>query len=698
MDQFTEATTERPVPARIGTMPSAAPLGDLLSGEAFALPAMEQAGVHRFMAFERAAIERPLDAYEADSKLLDNIAAAVGPPPSSAGDRAPFELEGYDDGNDALVEQTIDCEMPLRSGSEPDGEDGATVEGAPIVEELGTDLGPPPPNVGQTLITDDGAQLRLEDSLGEQNGSVFYRARVQGDEQPYTAVWIATTTPEPPWAHLPDARMVRPRCRVTLDRAAIRVFDRPKGNTVVDYLTEDQRTLPAMATLELGIELAEILESIHGAGYFIYDLDPSQIVIERNGRVRFYAVTGLYAAGKLPVGALGTFAAPEVRRNLSYRVGCHSDVYAVALLLYALLAKRAPLDTDTDPSMLVSPRVFRPECPLGIWPYLRPCLEANPARRVGHARALKHALEKARERLLQEARAAQEPNELLLEGWAEQHTGLAKARRGSGQQDRSLSATNESARVGLYLIADGVSRSKFGDGGIAAEQVEIAAMQRWNALEKAGPAALQLSHEQRIDILKQIVRTAGKRISAEVNAKHAPVPNEPNQVMSATMVAMFVVDGEATIGNLGDSRAYLIRDRVMEQITIDHDRCTDALRTGLTFKEAQTVQMGSALTRIVGRVMIDDDGSTHPDPFEPEMFRVRLLHGDRVLVCSDGVADYAAGPGAPPVEADHKMRDAVLQWEDPARAAFELVVLANRAGGYDNISCIVVAMHAAHDD
>jgi protein phosphatase len=376
-------------------------------------------------------------------------------------------------------------------------------------------------------------------------------------------------------------------------------------------------------------------------------------------------------------------------------MGAHSDVYACALLIYALLAKRAPIDIDLDPALLVSPRVFRPECPLGIWPFLRSCLEPNPARRVGHARGLKALLEKARERLINEARAAEEQKDVILEAWAEQHTGLAKARRGSGQQDRALSVTDEGGRVGFYLISDGVSRSRFGDGAFAAEQVELAALQRWGGLEKGGAAALELNHTQRADVMKQISRSAGKRIAAEVNAKYAPIANEPNQVMSATLASMFVVRGEATFGNLGDSRAYLIRDGTIEQVTIDHDRCTDALRMGLTFKEAAGVQMGTALTRVVGRVIIDDDGTCRPDPFEPELFRVRLLPGDRVLICSDGVADFAAGAGAPHWETDQKMLECVLAYEDPARAAFELVVLANRAGGFDNISCVVIAVHEA---
>lgn len=708
-----ELTVERPSPR--ATLPSSEGLGEL-SGDAFDLPTAEVPGP-LLLDLEGHDGRDGRDGLAADAPhVLDAVAAAAATlPPASAtggGLTLPFEeltaaseLPAWSDDADSLQEQTADLEMPRRGGTSHDErsaepadlgavpEDGATVEGAPIVEEAGTDVGPPPPDAGQTLVADDGSKVRLEDSLGEQNGSVFYRARVEGEEQPYTAVWTATTTPEPPWKHLPDPRIVRPRCRVTLERAAIRVFERPKGNTVVDYLNDDDRILPAMATLELGIELAELLESLHGAGQLVYDLDPSQIVIERGGRVRFYAVSGVYAAGAVPTGALGMFAAPEVRRRMTYRMGAHSDVFAVALLLYALLAKRAPLDTDVDPAMLVSPRVFRPECPLGIWPYLRPCLEPNPARRVGWARALKRALEKARQRLIEEARAAEQQHDVVLEAWAEQHTGLTKARRGSGQQDRALSVTDENARIGLYMIADGVSRSRFGDGAFAAEQAEIAALQRWSGLEKGGQAALELNHAQRSDIMKQISRSAGKRISAEVNAKHAPLVNEPNQVMSATMCAMFVVHGEATIGNLGDSRAYLVRDGVIEQITIDHDRCTDALRMGLTFKEAAGVQMGTALTRVVGRVIIDDDGTTRPDPFEPETFRVRLLPGDRILLASDGVTDFAAGAGATPHDTDLKMLKTLLEHEDPARAAFELVVLANRAGGFDNISCVVVAVH-----
>lgn len=598
-------------------------------------------------------------------------------------------------GGDPLNEKTVDIELPRLLKQQQEGsvmtEESATVEGAPLMDPQ-TDFAAKPPTAGEALRGDDGARIKLEASLGDQRGSVFFRARVDDEEQAFTAVWTPDPPPEPPWGHVPDPRVVRPRTRVTLDGAAVRVFERPKGNTVIDYLSDGERFLPAMAAIELGIELAEILESLHGAGQFIYDLDPSQIVIERGGRVRLYAINGFSPHGRTSP-QVGVFAAPEVRRRLSYLIGAHSDVYAVALMVYALLARRSPIDQDLDPHLLVNPRVFRPECPLGIWPYLAPCLAASPSKRIGHARGLRHQLELARGRLLAEARAAENPEPVVLEAWAELHTGLGKARRGAAQQDRALAVTDEEGRVGLYLISDGVSRSRFGDGAFAAEQVELAALARWEALEKAGPAALALSHPQRMDVLRQIARTAGKRISTEVNARHAPMANEPNQVMSATLAASFIAFGEATVANLGDSRSYLVRDGTIERISIDHDRSTDALRMGLAFKEAAEVRMGAALTRVVGRVVIDEDGSSRPDPFEPEMFRVRLLPGDRLVLCSDGVSDFAAGPGASQAEAEQRMLECVLEYEDPARAAYELVVLANRAGGYDNISCVVIAAH-----
>lgn len=594
-----------------------------------------------------------------------------------------------------LDDQTLDLELPalLRDYSVHDipTDDSETMEGLPYDEE-DEDL-ETPPLPGEEILLGDNKAVTLGESLGEQDGFVFYRARLAGESGSFTAVWSPRPCYEPPWEHIPDARIIRPVAKTVNETFSLRVFSRPKGNTVVDYLSQKDRNLPAVATLELGIQLAQILEGVHATGLQILNLDPSQIVIEKGGKVRLYAISGLLPVGRFPREPVGLFASPEVRRGLSYLIGGHSDVYSVALLVYALLARRAPLDSNLDPALLVSPRVFRTDFPTGIWPHLKPCLAAIPSARVGHARGLRMCLEAARIEVLREARAVQDNAETYLESWAELHTGLGKARRGAPQQDRAFTGTSESAQVGLFVIADGVSRSKFGDGAYAAQQVENASRRKWEALRRSGAAGLHLEHPERVDVLRDIALDAGKEICRQVNEEHAPVPNEPNQVMSATLAAAYIVDGEVTIGNLGDSRVYLIRNGYIERISVDHDRATDALRVGLSFPDAANVRMAAALTRIVGRVVIDEEHRAHPDPFEPEIFRVRLLPEDRLVLCSDGIPDFAAGPGADQEEAEQRMLEVLNEFADPARAAFELIVLANRGGGYDNLSCIVIAAH-----
>lgn len=605
----------------------------------------------------------------------------------------------YDDSDEGAPIVVTDAEPTVFSHAVRDAlsesssagveETTATTEGFALTEERGP-RGEEPPAAGTWLGGEDDVRVWLEQCLGEQDGIVFYRAKLEADAQPYTALWNRVAAPDAPWHRVPDQRVVRPKTQMVFERAGLRVFERPRGNTVLDYLSETSgRQLPAMAALELGIELAEILESIHGAGLRLYELDPSQVIIEQGAKVRLYAVGGLYDDRSLPESHAGAFRAPEVSARRKSQVGLHSDVYAVAYLVYALLARRSAQDVASDGLELPSPRLYRPECPLGIWPHLEPCLLPEPGKRIPHATALRQQLQEARARLRRSVKENASSPWLHFDAWAEVHAGLGKARRGAPQQDRALSVTTEDGRAGLYLIADGVSRSRYGDGAFAAAQVERSALSHWDTLEKS--AGQVLNHAQRADVLRQISRAAGRLIASEINDHFAPLPNDPNHVMSTTMVAAFVVDNQATVANLGDSRAYLVRDQTIERISIDHDRVTDALRMGLNLGSASEIRMGAALTRVVGRVSIGADGYCRAEPFDPEIFRVDLLPGDRLVLCSDGVTDFAAGLGASQRDAEQKILACVSEYSDPSRAAYELVVLANRAGGYDNISCVVIA-------
>jgi serine/threonine protein phosphatase PrpC len=145
--------------------------------------------------------------------------------------------------------------------------------------------------------------------------------------------------------------------------------------------------------------------------------------------------------------------------------------------------------------------------------------------------------------------------------------------------------------------------------------------------------------------------------------------------MGTTLTAGTLVAGDTVlIGHVGDSRAYVLHDGELRQVTDDHSLVEELVREGrLTADEAAVHPQRSIITRALGV-----DASV-----EVDVYPLELVPGDRVLLCSDGLTGM--------VQPDDIA--AVLRREsDPARAATQLVDAANAAGGEDNITVVVVAV------
>lgn len=143
--------------------------------------------------------------------------------------------------------------------------------------------------------------------------------------------------------------------------------------------------------------------------------------------------------------------------------------------------------------------------------------------------------------------------------------------------------------------------------------------------------------------------------------------------MGTTMtLGIFYADGRLQIGHVGDSRAYLLRQGVLTQVTTDHSFVSEMLASGrMTEAEAEVHPYRSVLTRVVGL----DAG------VEVEVVNLELEAGDRVLLCSDGITAMID---------DAAIQTALTGAAEPAVAAAALVAAANAAGGVDNISTVVV--------
>jgi PPM family protein phosphatase len=144
--------------------------------------------------------------------------------------------------------------------------------------------------------------------------------------------------------------------------------------------------------------------------------------------------------------------------------------------------------------------------------------------------------------------------------------------------------------------------------------------------------------------------------------------------MGTTMTAAAVTaDGHLQLAHVGDSRAYLLREGALEQLTADHTVVAELVRRGrLTPELAAIHPERSILTRAVGldpRIPVDT-----PDPLD-------LRPGDQYLLCSDGLTEAVPDP---------TIAELLSAKEDGDTACRSLIDAANEAGGPDNITVVLV--------
>lgn len=202
----------------------------------------------------------------------------------------------------------------------------------------------------------------------------------------------------------------------------------------------------------------------------------------------------------------------------------------------------------------------------------------------------------------------------------------------------------------LFAVADGM-------GGHAAGEVasEIAV----NVLAEQAPA-----HPD-ANALGNAVVAANRAVLQGV---HEGVGREG---MGTTCTAAMLEGERLVIAQVGDSRAYLLHQGKLQQLTRDHSLMADMIEAGqLTPEEARTHPQRSVITRALG-----SDAHLHPDIYE-----INVETGDRLLICSDGLSGMIF---------DDQIENTLRRVQDPQRCASQLVNEAIAAGGHDNVTVIV---------
>jgi len=172
-----------------------------------------------------------------------------------------------------------------------------------------------------------------------------------------------------------------------------------------------------------------------------------------------------------------------------------------------------------------------------------------------------------------------------------------------------------------------------------------------------------------------------KRLSSAVHLANTNIfksaEEHPEQHgMGATLTAAWIDGAKVSIAHVGDSRAYLLRNGSLLQLTQDHSLVAEQVRRGiLTAAEADESDMQSVLLRALGaQAEIEVDAEEH-----------LLLPRDILLLCSDGLTRMVTEP---------EIAGTLQAETDPTKASERLIAIANDSGGADNITVVVVRLES----
>jgi serine/threonine protein phosphatase PrpC len=208
-------------------------------------------------------------------------------------------------------------------------------------------------------------------------------------------------------------------------------------------------------------------------------------------------------------------------------------------------------------------------------------------------------------------------------------------------------------REPLFAVADGMGGHR---GGNVASSLALEILQGVEAPAGEGPPVP----------LVETVMEANQRVLERAES------DRDLRGMGTTLTALVTEDAKAHLAHVGDSRAYLLRRGNLQQLTEDHTLVQRMVREGrITSEEARSHPQRSVVTRALG---VEEDLSV-------DELTLDVHPGDRLLLCTDGLSSMVGAA---------RIQEILEREEDPQAACDRLIDAANRAGGDDNITVIVL--------
>jgi serine/threonine protein phosphatase PrpC len=494
-----------------------------------------------------------------------------------------------------------------------------------------------------------------------------------------------------------------PPCRVLTDEAGVwvaaeaavrsRPWTVPPGQDTLDWLQRVANYLD---------QLAAALEGLHAQGLVWLTFDPVALE-EVDGRLRITNLDlAVFLAGQCPVQLrpLPAFAPPEICRRQSDAIGPRTDVFHLALFAYYWLGRYLPhgffgkglaaFDFDLPPL-----RILRPRLAPGLAGAVAQGLAVDPGQRPPTPGAWCAGFRAAVERAAQRQRAA---SPIRCDFGFHTRTGRAKAARAQANEDCGFVEHRTDPERSLIVIADGVTCCDIGRGDIAS-QLTCATIRS------------ALVPETKVESFPDRAAAAA-RAAAEALLAWALERGERERLaagftlMGCTTLAAWVEGATLALANVGDSRAYLIDATGIDQLTVDGDLGSALLAAGSPPEEV--IELGAAAASLqfyVGGCCHRRAGglTADTDRCKPQLSQCRLLPGDVVVLCSDGLVEEGAF-----LEPAELLRLVQQNAEVPAAALAEKLAEAADSrqrlpsaeepeGFGDNITCSVIKVLGTGD-
>ena len=236
---------------------------------------------------------------------------------------------------------------------------------------------------------------------------------------------------------------------------------------------------------------------------------------------------------------------------------------------------------------------------------------------------------------------------------ADSHPGFQR----DHNEDSFGTFTDPAGGCALLFVADGVGGNSGGD--LASQFTAKSLLAQW---KRFASGRMRGAHET-VDFFRRTLEDINRTVYG-INADQGTLSSP----MGTTVAALALLQDQIVVAHAGDSRAYRFRDGGIECLTADHSLVQKWVREGAISEEAaKTHPMSHVIYKSIGQ-------QRHLDP------EIRILdrrHGDKFVVCSDGLMCHASDP---------EIRDIMNKSGSARDAVRDLIAIALKRGGHDNVT------------